>query len=144
MNDENLKRWTHELRTTKRPQAREQLAARKSDGSYAYCCLGIGERLVGRSPGSMTHEGCPSTSFVKWLGVDVPSIEVYNEEMGHDPDEADYRTWDLELDWPAELSPRDFGFDAVTAVHLNDTMHLTFPQIADCVDYFGIKEAVPE
>lgn len=114
----NLDRWIEELRTTTLPQGRGQL---KDD--VGYCCLGIAEKLRGLTDHDMGSRCTPDQGLYDWLGVMTTSM-------------------DLELDWPVELMPKDMspGRGGITATWLNDWAYLSFSQIADCLEYFGVKE----
>lgn len=152
VNLDNLRRWTQELRTTDRAQTTGYLGKIedvKADGTLVIgnCCLGIGTELAGVKPDAtyvnedgehhepyagdiqdyLGNQEFPPEPFFDWL-------EVASDERG-----------DLLIDWP-----RDANGEAVywtdehepmlwSASNLNDDLHLTFSQIADVVDYFGVR-----
>jgi hypothetical protein len=153
----NLHLWTQELRTTTRQQVNGvlgKIVAVNPDGEpvVGNCCLGVGTELAGATPEFPEsfdddrdeyvpagegdygyYEGeheFPPSAFFDWLGIDG-----YGQ--------------DLQIDWPIgdEAYLRRDSDDLVTispqmqwtASGLNDEVKLTFSQIADVVDYFGVR-----
>ncbi len=146
--NENMKAWLRELRTTDKEQGKDALCnvVRSADPdtgrfdkfSYAFCCLGVGQAMLGTEPSVMVSHGMSlaSREFVEWLGLEVPSGgESRTEDVAYD----------LVVDWPESYSPSRHPtrklFSTVTCSRLNDDYKLTFSQIADVIEYFGIKEA---
>lgn len=153
----NLHLWTQELRTTQRQQVNGvlgKIVAVNQDGDpvVGNCCLGVGTELAGVTPEfpesfdddrdeyvpagegdygyyDGEHEFPPS-AFFHWLDLDR------GEEQ------------DLQIDWPVNR----FGLPVYicrdgsepmnwTAATLNDGLKLPFAQIADVIDYFGVRDA---
>lgn len=134
--NENLKAWIHELRTTDKYQGQEYLVSsgRSSNGDNpSFCCLGIGELLRGASFTEMLHSDAAyvTRDFVDWLGIAVED----------EPDDWKSYSYDLAIDWPRSIVHRDSSVGA-TCVWLNDNAKLTFSQIADVIEYFGIRSAI--
>lgn len=155
-NEEHLNRWLHELRTTTAQQTNSVLASGEDSDHLAFCCLGIGCQVAGlgleaeypdeeESDGeevTWRFDGCqdlPPSDFHAWLG-----LYTEDEAYGHGAE-------DVYLDWPdAHYLRREHGRAGQalvdggkpmdwTCAGLNDDAHLTFPQIADMIAYFGIK-----
>lgn len=149
MNIENVKKWTNTLRTTEHEQVSHVLIG--MDGGTGevtgMCCLGIGEvECMGKTitakqvhdvymprvNGEQRSNGLPGSDFVRWLGATVVG--------GEDAAKSDVR-----LDTPEDFTVRagedldDEEYEHVTASLLNDDFHLTFAQIADMIDYFGVQ-----
>lgn len=140
INQDNLKAWTHKLRDPWLKQANGQLGKRTEDGGESFCCLGVGETLIHKyveqEDGAFKFDHTttfPTEEWFKWIGIDV-LIEEWDE-------------------WPEEPDPiidHDFGTGPgknhigprITASVLNDVWHLTFPQIADVIDYFGLEDTL--
>jgi len=135
MNPDNIKRWTQELRTTDLPQAQDHLCSGLDDhGNVGYCCLGVGTRLTHPNhpwlePNAM---GLAPYHFIEWLGM------KFNPAL--DTDQIVETGWDVEIDVPPEIDFADESTATPTGATLNDAWGLTFAQIADMIDYFGLKE----
>lgn len=151
MKTENLKVWTTDLRTTDANQTQGKLAIALDDsGTDAeYCCLGRGCVAMGLEgrlvSGSRTlqfngADDLPPVEFLVWLGLyeTVPEALAALTPMG-------IRTeFEVIIDWTDntgqviefwdESDPFEHG-----ASSLNDDLHLTFDQIADVLDWFGIQ-----
>lgn len=149
MNIENVKKWTNTLRTTEREQISHTLIGIDSETGEitGMCCLGIGEvecmgktitteSIAGtyfpRVNGEARSNGLPGSGFARWLGASVLGSE-------------DAAKSDVTIDTPGIFTVRagedldDEEYSHVTASILNDEFHLTFAQIADMVDYFGVR-----
>lgn len=102
---------------------------------YGVCALGAGMLAMGADPHTLTG-GAESKDFVDWLGG------------GAFWDRDSTLKWPVTvcIDWPEGLTTpapwKDMSYASdpalVTVVGLNDMAGLTLPQIADCIDYFGI------
>jgi hypothetical protein len=136
---DRFRKWIRELRTTDLRQARRQL--RVGNGvPEGFCCLGIGyRRMPGYSEDILRINSLPPAQWYDWLGVPVNEFSRRSVKHG----------LDLYIDWPAPLTqrPNDHGWSGPylsaslgTAATLND-QGFTFRQIADILDYFGVKEA---
>jgi hypothetical protein len=152
INLDNVRRWTAALRSGEYEQTTSMLAIQDGD-SVAYCCMGVGCVVAGpdevphetitypsavygftdtvkHSFGDGSCEELPPTEFHAWLGIEG--------EMDND---------DVYIDWPEEYvrlsegSPRGGLSRAVmSCANMNDSFNLTFEQIADMIDYFGIRD----
>lgn len=134
--NENYRTWIARLRSGEVSQAYEMLGY--ADGSR--CCLGVACDVAGVSVDeTMYHTifdgyaiGLMPASVVRWLGFGhlFPPGEV-------DPDSQE---WDLVLDYDHGVrTDQPWSSAAVSCAWLNDA-RLTFDQIADMVEYFGIRE----
>lgn len=135
MND-NMEAWLNELRTTNEPQADGVLY----DGS-GYCCLGIGEKLRGHNlDDGAGHDILASPDFIHWLGLE---LDERGEDIISDQDYTPY-SYDIFIDYPSKEFPMRLDNRIrptleVSASTMNDTLDLTFAQIADMISYFGVK-----
>lgn len=137
---ENFDRWLHELRTTPLGQCSQTLFDTVGTGAIVEaCCLGIGTLLVpGVDAKASIGAAFAPDDFAEWLGVAGARGVRYDEGVN------------LIVDWPCDLllkvdadeedpdvwiSPYT---EAISAAELNDEWRLTFSQIADVFDYFGI------
>lgn len=152
MDEDRFNKWVHTLRTTDKPQAKGHLCVEEG-GVRSYCCLGIGAELAGVPETAVRHLGAPGKEgkalvyfgecgdlappgFLDWLDFDWsdPDTEVEVADGA-----------DIELDTgsllmrPATPGAAGAGVGHFTAAGLND-IGLTFSQIADMLDYFGIVE----
>lgn len=137
MNIENVKKWTHQLRHSGLPQTNGELATQVEPETVAYCCLGvvciIPEVGVEHQIAPIVEEPAVRHRFdgavldlprraQDWLGVTRANPFI---------------------DWPAGLCDRDgepyLNGDEATCAGVNDALGLSFAQIADLVDYFGIR-----
>lgn len=156
VNLDNLRRWTQELRTTTRGQTTGylgQVQAVNADGTLVIgnCCLGIGTELAGVQPDDTTyvtedgHEREPyAGDILDYLGNQEFPPEAFYEWL----EVASESTGDLLIDWPKDESGMPYytcrdGEEPMlwSASNLNDRLHLTFSQIADVIDYFGVRNA---
>lgn len=134
MNLDNVKTWVAALRDPNNHQVRGAL--RRDAG---HCCLGLGYELSGGTLNRISryqelwttpsgYSSLPPTTFHEWLGV--------RSRSG--------LTDDVYLDWPEDLPFREHEFvpdpQHVNLAGLNDDALLTFPQIADLIDYFGLRD----
>lgn len=137
---DTIKLWTTELRTTHVPQAKFRLANKaRIDGrmEVGACCLGILEaQREGCTVEDLSRsEALPPRAVAAYLGVEMTNPR----NLGADRVDLliDY-TYDARLDWDDDEVHEDYE---MWCSGLNDNLELTFSQIADMVDYFGIKRA---
>lgn len=155
INQENVARWLWELRHGDHEQARARLGVLYSGmaghhSSRGYCCLGVGCLVAevevtergdylgfGRFRATLTAP----VEFHRWLGV-------VDEDRSLNGGEAD-----IYIDWPDSVGSGDIHYDRReddyeadsngimewTASALNDECSLTFSQIADVIEYFGLR-----
>lgn len=144
---ENFEKWLHELRTTSFGQARNHLFGHLGNPSESdqvfdsACCLGIA---------CMIALDDSKIERLQAAGVALAPIEV-GEWIGalHPADIGRYSEIDFYIDWPEDLADREgdsydepaASSQCHSAASLNDNLCLTFAQIADVFDYFGIKDA---
>lgn len=148
MNTEHVKRWTAALRTTNIEQTTGQLGLTLA-GVTRMCCLGFGCTLVPEVQGLITWQD---------VGEDVDSVDsamVVDLEDGEWSDSMppkEFHVWlgatvqgglhagDVLPDWTNEWYDREGVTYLATlpCAKLNDNVGLTFAQIADVVDYFGV------
>jgi hypothetical protein len=124
MKTPNMYVWSAALRSGHFSQGKGQLA-REEHGTVRYCCLGVGCVKADIEPhknGTTIyfnhHDSMPPVAFREWLGLPadenravVVLLDVPSSGVG----------------WPHTQ------FDV-----LNDNHGLSFPQIADLIDYFGV------
>lgn len=142
MKNEHTHQWAVGLRTTSSPQVHSRLAANLGNGVVGFCCLGLGCELAGierdRAGTEYAYDGTtglPPARFHQWLGLD-PGAHV-PPPPGHGHDVA--VDWDLDL-YGYDMREYHDDDDMRTYASLNDNLALTFPQIADIVDHFGVIE----
>lgn len=136
MNVGSFRAWIATLRHTTLEQGRQQLFPRVRAGEpVSACCLGVGTMKACAGQGvelndvMLAYTLAPNV-FFEWLGLTSESPA--------------YSAGDVLLDWGTHLPslrPREDTFPShgrVSAAWLNDTAGLTFAQIADCLDYFGL------
>ena len=132
----NFKKWIAELRSGRRVQITGTLRGRTDDGEVGECCLGVACDLS--DVGEWTpfgdyepHEGSPNDATLplavaRWLGLDI-AVEF---DDGIDPY---FDIPDVYLDRSRGGLPY-----IVTCASANDDLGLTFDQIADLAEYFGV------
>jgi hypothetical protein len=155
---ENWQAWLDNLRSTDTPQVRERLTGfvpaegprdevlpepppkdERDNWRQGYCCLGLGAEQA--EVDFDFDAGLAPFGFIQWLGFeeDARALTDYPEES----------SWDLVLDFDTDAYPQQGREDehsdevpeydsAPTAAWLNDEAGLTFAQIADMLDYFGV------
>lgn len=153
VNQEKINEWTAALRSGKYKQATGVLAAKEQD---TYCCLGLlcvlngGEvvenpnfeagflnlstRKVIKMDGHQ-YDSLPPIEMVDALGLDRRDAFVSEQ----DGEVEQLAVWDMYPDW-GDVTGRDgeqFSVEHAIAA-LNDS-GFTFEQIADIVDYFGVR-----
>lgn len=155
----NLKVWTDGLRSTNIQQTTGQLGV-VYDGATQMCCLGFGCTLVPEMENDIQWQAnedddTPSVGAVMMVDLadgewsdSMPPV-AFHEWIGATP-QGGKLSGDVLPDWPAqeftmprpgaEWHDRD-GLpyrSILTCAKLNDSAGLTFVQIADVVDYFGV------
>lgn len=134
MNKEAVKRWTNELRTTNKKQGTEVLHS--LDGEVEeYCCLGIACELfkdeldlkVNNEEYLVTYNNM--AGLLPWKVVDF--LELAEADT---IDEVD-----VLLDSPDLILRDDSNLRYCGLSALNDLYGLSFSQIADMIDYFGVQ-----
>lgn len=139
----HVREWTTRLREPDLIQINGSLSKvvnrDEPNEGIGFCCLGVGESLIHTFDDEVDHEGrfsvmgltnFPTPEFFDWLGVEV-LLDEYDEW----PEEPDPEI-DMYL-----IEQRNVGpFGKVTCSSLNDTWKLTFGQIADLIDYFGLVD----
>ena len=129
MNDENLRKWLDDLRTTQAKQCAGQLALPVStawgEEAPGYCCLGRGEIVRGaREEGSLFDGKAATREFVEWLGLD---LSKHDRDYHHDS--SCYCEFDLQLG-------SEDGY--VSAAGMNDEGS-SFFEIAVYIEEHGIR-----
>lgn len=169
INLENVKKWTAALREPDRVQVNGALTGwiipDESDPVLGDCCLGVGCK-VAEVPmvvhgdlqdtdytveyGATGNTGLPPEEFHLWLGT-IDHLHEVDDYEGALIDPADGTDVYLAIPsgvWTVKVQMLD-GTTGGTDLRdlngcsmLNDTVGLTFPQIADMIDYFGIEPIV--
>ena len=155
---ENQKLWVEELRSGRWRQADGYLKLEGEEGP-AHCCLGVAAELSGRASmrqaGSVFHfsgthysdnheyDTFPPYSVMEWiLGREIP-VEGTDYSSDKDPRidlgpvagllmQGDKHSLSYNPGW----NPGPIG--SLTCAGLNDS-GFTFNQIADMIEYFGVK-----
>lgn len=154
MNTEHLNQWMKALRSGSLNQTRGTLATApvEDPNAVSYCCLGAGCKVAEITDGMdldkawlddneeynneedecsgvadpilKSSEDVPPPTFHAWLGLEAPDTAR-----------------DIYIDWPTELvSPGgESYYDSLSCAGLNDSARLTFPQIADVIERFGLR-----
>lgn len=141
---ENMLKWIKFLRETDLPQTHGALSRwiDATEGKAGYCCLGIGCEVSGvvkversrskalRQAGYVAYEfdgevAIAPRSFIEWLGLKF--------DFG-----PDIRRGNLRVLWPEGLAGLDDELP-YNLTDLNDRLQLTFSQIADVIEYFGVE-----
>jgi hypothetical protein len=137
----NLKRWTAALRDGTRQQG-EGYLRELIDGIPHYCCLGVACEVFGIESrqtlngstlteyGAFGNETMPPSEFRKILGLSNDTVD--GEDVFLDAGDVTYCSDDQDPD--TELDLCDIGL-----AEINDDWGLSFEQIADLIDYFGVR-----
>ena len=158
MNEANIKAWVQNLRTTTLKQGKNHLCEVDPKGGRHFCCLGVGSKQAGvpHQVNEETHmlefgdehaDNLAPYEFMVWLGLVPHSVETDVAQHGEPLDVED--GYDVHLDYPYEIrnlrqQGKEFSASAgtfsslSTAASLNDS-GFTFAQIADMIDYFGLR-----
>ena len=141
-NIEHVKEWTTALRSGAYQQVDATLCKTLDptdpDTGVAYCCLGVAAVLAGATVEVYTDDGGEDVTYYEANmsdGQDLPGQQTHQWlgiAEGDDNSEKD-----VAIDWPPLLD-QDGKPYTMTCAALNDNLDLTFEQIADVVDYFGI------
>lgn len=165
---DNQKAWVAELRSGNRTQTKQALKI-VDNGLESFCCLGVASELSGlciqrvspHADGQIQfaevgtegnglgdwYPSFPPPSVMYWLGA--YAVEDYAEsgdihidvplEIASLPQQGlheDARYWDD----PNCKEERPLIRECMSAAELND-LGFTFSQIADVIEYFGIKQS---
>lgn len=151
MNIDNVRTWTAALRDPSLNQTTGILTEVLIEGDRAYCCLGVGCVTMGLvgipegravAYGAERAAGLPPKEFHAWLGL-LTEQQIRSDQP--------FGSRDVGIDWGevGELLVYDTRNQTDTGearqlkqfgcAGLNDGCHLTFSQIADVIDYFGLK-----
>lgn len=124
--------WTTALRSDEYEQATGQLCAVFTDGTKKFCCLGVACEAVG-----MTYVTAGAErGYDRQVSVLPYSVAAWL--LGLAESQIGDAARDPLVDMPSEYVDRDDARYYLRCTALNDEHHLTFHQIADMVDYFGI------
>jgi hypothetical protein len=145
-NKKNLGKWIKALRSKRYPQAGGFLYDVERKG---YCCLGVVQKIsrvcrwdeerrqfVDKHEDSFKHCGNSflTVDAAKWLGTYGTLFTADNPEI-YLPKEYNYSALCdkgmVDEETLAKALP-----DSITCSSMNDSWHLTFPQIADMLQYF--------
>lgn len=124
-----ISEWIHVLRTTKRKQGRYRLATKLENGKYAYCCLGIACEVAGlpkRESGFLD-----SVFYGRGKGENTFLPRELSELLDVSKNPS--------LDCGDYNRDRNGHYMTTSLTVLNDDEKFTFPQIADMIEYFGLK-----
>lgn len=134
----NMVRLIEALRSGEYTQVTGQLGKRLPDGTVGNCCLGVASRLAGVRGrwawwgAGIVYDGEPKVAPPRvqdWLGVSSCSNPA-NPDIDY-PEE--YATYQEQVDDAVLI------FDGIGSMaELNDA-GFTFAQIADILDYFGVR-----
>lgn len=131
MNEQLLKEWTSELRATDKVQGKRYLHRVAVNGEpEKLCCLGILCQVAGYEPSGAEHADVEDVEVYAYGdGISIPPLQI-SRELG------------VERTFVLDNGPHDRNDVRVgELVVLNDELGLTFPQIADMIDYFGLVES---
>lgn len=139
---QNWAKWLTELRTTDKPQTIGTLlddVLVEDSVVTGYCCLGLGSCLIpnfdlpGQRGARMDFNDLAPPEFIKWLGLWGDA----------DKDEEPDTGYDLVFDFEWEHLRYDYSPDCSypSASWANDA-GFTFAQIADLLDYFGVRRVL--
>lgn len=171
VNIENLRTWTEALRSGAYDQVDGTLAKQEEgEKKIAYCCLGVGCVLAGVPHEKRAHVCDSDEEDWCESGGHGEVKHLFGAECATDLPPAEFHDWlglaneggvlggDVYLDWPVEYQTlttqgpkpsesypghrtQPLNQAAMTCANLNDSLRLSFPQIADMIDYFGVKSA---
>lgn len=152
VNQEKINEWTAALRSGKYKQAIGVLAASQQD---TYCCLGLlcvlsGGEVVDNPDlvetgvpgaanpkaiemGGQKYEGLPPVEMVEALGFDLRDALVVEQSFNALP------VWDMHPDWGDVMGQDDEPLQSEHSIAALNDGGFTFEQIADIIDYFGVR-----
>lgn len=139
MNKEAVKRWTNELRSTDKKQGTGALHRFEGRIGECFCCLGIACDLFKDELNlTVNKEGYPIT-YNTMAGL-LPREVCDFLELAEDTMDGG-KEGDVLLDSPNLIlrdgsNLRDYDYSLSL---LNDKLGLSFSQIADMIDYFGVQ-----
>jgi hypothetical protein len=131
MNTENMKRLTAALRSDDYVRVAGQLGEVAEDGKIRNCCLGVASRLAGCTESNDPEERGRILYDDESMVAPPRTQEWLSERGDANP----------HIDWPPLSAPEGgwIGHGIGSMAELNDSGLFTFPQIADILDYFGIR-----
>lgn len=138
MKNDATRAWAEDLRTTDAKQVNDYLTLHIGPNTEGYCCLGRLCIVAGLDPNAedgFVNESLPPQSVFDFVGASV---------IDGNPSADDAS---IHVDWDPELVSRmgdpytntQAATPCATYDQLNDTLRLTFAQIADVIDYFGVR-----
>ncbi len=135
--DTNLDKWIVALRSGDFTQGDGYLARQNDEGTTQYCCMGVGCVVMGAESflnatlmdgtTALSFEGAvkmPPRSFIEWLGLGMPEFMEHAVEINLELDVADGRIW---------------PFEFIALDSMNDTLNLSFGEIADAIETYGVR-----
>lgn len=148
MNRPAVEKWVAALRSGEYGQVQSQLAREYPSGKRKYCCLGVACELAIKDgvPVNVTLRAGGGTPHrdVKFDGNDgsLPSqVSDWLDIEGGDPKVIDSPVQGREGGMPASWVIGDSWW--LNAADLNDTLGLSFDQIADCVEWSYLSGGEP-
>lgn len=154
MNIDHTRTWTTALRDPSLNQTTGILTEVLIEGGRAHCCLGVGcvtMGLDGRPDGQAIMYGAeraaglPPKEFHAWLGLlteqQIRSDQPFgSKDVGIDWGEVgELLTYDARNQYVSDTPGEVKRLKQIGCAGLNDSCHLTFSQIADVIDHFGLK-----
>lgn len=142
-NREHELKWVEALRTTTRKQGTGQLG-QFIDGEMFACCLEIGCEAAGFEPTFYDRLDNPIFPAESRFPVEATHVAFYDNELTAPYEfgewlnaREDYQ--DPMLDIPDDYRDQDGEPYKLRCSTLNDALYLSFAQIADLIEYFGVK-----
>lgn len=155
MNIENFEQWMDWLRANDLPQADGTLMQREVDEEgdpiidpktgedkvVGFCCMGVA--CIKADPDNEWQwmgQDLPPVAFHQWLGLAMQPGDANDDVRLDAPDDLLMRpaaeAQPIKSPLPSKIGE---PMSMLTASKMNDTLGLTFPQIADMFTYFGIR-----
>lgn len=143
-----LKTWTDALRSDQYKQITGELVAYFRDDddpegmsiTTGHCCLGVACEAYGLRPDVDPRAGLPDRPYLHGTYANIASVLPADVAIWLGLDVRPDATVDPIIDFPVDmefLGTRTSN--QISCTMLNDELHLNFHQIADLVDYFGIR-----
>lgn len=148
--------WADRLRDPELVQASGALGRVDYEGNQSYCCLGVACEFLVPSVHKVVDNGW-SVEYDGESGLAPYTLLdwLFGEDFWDRPEDVEDGgcEFDIPIDWPEDLEVRDgAGSDLTrraksdndinTAAGLNDSGEFTFSQIADIIDYFGVRNSI--
>jgi hypothetical protein len=146
--NENMERWVTALRSGEFPQAKSTLEAvdyTYDDGGEVadtevrgYCCLGVACKIADPdNEWNWRGIDLPPADFLRWTGL------IADDQFSDDEDPyVDFPEGMVDQGSERQVqmgrAPQHLS-GHVTCSYLNDTLELSFEQIADLIAYFGLR-----